>query len=341
MSATAGAGSPACDTAAAALADVFHIERDAGYERLVREEAAYWDQPQPFGVDVTTPETAPYQNRRLTGDASRAWFETIADYGPFRRGLALGTSGVKLEASILRQNPGLHLTFCDISQASLAARADELGREFPGRVETREVDLNFAEFSADSFDLIVSASSIHHIANLEHVAYQANRALTADGYFFLQDYVAESHFDFSDEKRRVFEAVLAEERARHPQIAGWYIEWPQREQHSPFEAVRSAEILGVLRAYLREERLASAGALLTMLLLLRYREPRAPVGRGGANSMLGRIAARVMRRRLTPRDDRTALLRLIASDLIVLDEILCDAGVLLPSNAFAMYRKRP
>jgi SAM-dependent methyltransferase len=317
--------------------DVFHIERDAAYEQAVKDEAAYWDQPQPFGVDVTAPETAPYQNRMLTGDPARAWHETIAGYGTFRRGLALGTSGLKLEASILRSNPSLHLTFCDISPKSLAAREETLGREFPGRVEVRQVDVNFAELEADSYDLIVSASSLHHIANLEHAAFQANRALTTDGYFFVQDYVGESRFDFADEKRRVFEAALAEEQARYPAISGWRIHWPRREEHSPFEAVRSAETLGVLRAYLHEERLASCGGVLTMLLLLRHDGVDTPAARRAPGGRLSRLFGR---RTDAAAGDRAALLRTIAPDLVLLDEVLTGAGVLQPSNAFGIYRKR-
>jgi SAM-dependent methyltransferase len=334
------AGAVSSSGADVALGDIFHVQRDADYERMVREEAAFWDQPQAFGVDIVTPEIAPYQNRRLTGDPSLPWHEMIARYGRFTRGLALGASGLKLEAAILRSNPSLHLTFCDISEKSLAARDEVLGPQFPGRVATRAMDLNFAELEAESYDLIVSSSSLHHIANLEHVAYQANRALTAGGYMFVQDYVGESHFEFSAEKRRVFEAVLAEEQARYPEARGWHIEWPRREDFSPFEAVRSAETLDVLRAYLHEERLATAGALLTMLLILRVDEPeRSPVRRP---SVVDRLRARLGRRAPSRWvGDRTAFLQATAGDLVMLDEILCDAGVLLPSNAFAIYRKRP
>jgi SAM-dependent methyltransferase len=327
---------PAAASDPAPPPDLLRVQRDAGYERMVRDEAAYWDRPQPFGVDLGRPETIPYQNGRFTGDPNRAWHETIAGYGTFRRGLVLGTSGLKLEAAILRANPSLHLTFCDISEKSLDARARTLGRDFPGRVETRVLDLNFADLDAESYDLIVSVSSFHHIINLEHLAFQANRALTADGYFFLQDFVAESQFAFSDEKRRLYEAVLAEEQRRHPELAGWRIEWPQLDILSPFEAVRSADTLGVLRAYLREERLAACGAMLMLPLLMRWSgPPQRP-------RLASRVAARIRGRAAAPNPagDRDHLMRTIAPDLITIDEVLTEAGLLLPSNAFGVYRKR-
>ena len=142
------------------------------------------------------------------------------------------------------------------------------------------------------------------------------------------------------EKKRVFESALAEMQARHPEAAGWRIDWPDLQDQSPFEAVRSDEILGVFRSYLREERLRLSGALLTMLILLRYDGASVDPFSSERRGIWQRIvdASRPLPN-FSP-GDRAALIRAIAPDLTPLDAVLCDAGVVLPSNAFAIYRKR-
>ena len=73
---------------------------DAAYQADARREADFWASSEhAFGIEAASP-TAPldavgrYSNRRLTGDPKRRWYEEIARYGPFRRGLALGASGI-------------------------------------------------------------------------------------------------------------------------------------------------------------------------------------------------------------------------------------------------------
>ena len=115
---------------------------DTEYARLARLEAEFWARaPQSFGVEVLEAKGLDsvfdrYTNRRFTGDDRTLWYSTIAGYGPFARGLVLGTSGMGQDAHILRTNPGLHLTFCDIAEESLARWQRTLEAQFPGRIST-------------------------------------------------------------------------------------------------------------------------------------------------------------------------------------------------------------
>ena len=325
--------------------DTYHATRDDQYLRQLREEAEFWDRPHFFNLDVDLPVIDSYQNERFTGDKSVAWYETIPSYGTFRRGCALGAGGLRHEARILALNPSLHLTFYDISGESLAKRERQLGTQFPGRVATCQADLNFVELPENAYDLIVSSAAMHHLLNLEHIAYQIDRSLTPDGLFFLHDYVAEARFQFAEEKKRLFEVVVEEARARHPFLRSWRIQWsdPSNWEHSPFEAVRSDETLEILRRYLTEVALRTASPLLGLVIFLKPVAPPAhpPLAASGRSwpRRVRSIAARLRRRLGGARTDFRVLLSRLGPDLLPLDRALCDAGIFRPWNAFAVYRK--
>lgn len=329
------------------LADIYHVERDAEYLRQAKGEAEHFDQPRFMNIDAEWPETAAYRNERFTGDPALYWFETIPTYGTFQRGCALGAGGVKQRARILEQNPHLHLTIYDISGESLAILERELGGRFPDRVATQTVDLNFAALPENAYDLIISSDCIHHLYNLEHIAYQINRSLKGEGILFLTDYVGEARFQFSDEKKRIFEEAFAQVQQRIPKLRTWRTEWPDLSDwpYSPFEAVRADETLDIFRRYMVETGLRAGGPILGLVMFVR-RTPAAPeaspvTGVARWRRRLRSIPARLRRLgRTTPDAVERPLVRL-ATELIPLDRELAEAdGSLLPMNAFAIYRKR-
>ncbi len=316
---------------------------DPQYLADAAAEAAFWSAaPQGFGVESSEGAAASvqdfYTNERFTGDRRTTWFETIARRGTFRRGLALGTSGMMQDARILEGNPDLHMTFCDISEGALERWQRELGRRFPGRVTTQHADLNFVDLPSDAFDLIVSSSTIHHVTNLEHLAAQINGALTDDGTFYLQDYAGEARFRFSDEKKRTLEAAYRE--ILTPGASGALTWSNQNGQYSPFCGVRSDETLAIMRDHLVETDLRTAAALLLPLLCAHPAEwssggLRRPPITSRIRHALHRRATILLRQPapgIIPAANLEALMRL--------DAIVCDAGLLLPGNAFATYRKR-
>jgi SAM-dependent methyltransferase len=330
------------EPAESAPPDLFHVEQDEEYRRLLREEEAHRD-----GRSETLLSKAPkewlrrYHNERLAGDPNREWFETIGDFGDFERGCVLGAGPGRIEAHLLQRHERLHLTVYDIAAEALGRIQARLEKEFGGRIATRQEDLNFVTLPENSFDLIVSEACVHHLVNLEHVAFQVNRALTRDGYFFLRDTVGESYLQFSPEKKRLYAALLRATGSEEP-----ILDWPDREHwaYSPFESARSGETLEVFRQYLSEIQLRTCNALLRMNLVPRH----SPRGQSRA------LHHRVLRR--TRRIARGALGRLFIRSvgaerylsrarartelLLQLDGILSDSGHFKPGMAFAIYRKR-
>lgn len=318
--------------------DTYRVQRDDAYLRELDAEAAFWDQPHIFDPDLDLPVLDPYINKRFTGDQRTGWFDTIAGYGDFRRGCSLGTASLKEEARILQANPGLHLTFYDISGESLAKHERRLGSQFPGRVAIEQIDLNFVELPESAFDVIVSAGCLHHLENLEHIAYQINRALTPSGCFFLYDYVGEARFQYPAEEKRFFEALIDDARTRHPILSAWRVAWSNLNDwsHSPFEAVHSDETLAVLPQYLDQHVLRFGGSIVWLLLWLKPVSDAPPPPLHGWPRLLARL-------RGAPAGGPPSLLdvlRDVAPDLLWLDSALTDARVFRPWDAFAVYRKK-
>jgi SAM-dependent methyltransferase len=314
---------------------------DAAYLAAARAEAEFWSRPQIYSIDAwwgaALGPIKRHYNRRLTGDERTPWYEVVAQRGPFRRGLVLGCGGMVQDAGILETNPGLHLTFCDIDASGLAKRAEAFGARFPGRVETRQIDLNFAALEPARYDVIISANTLHHIVNLEHVATQIAAALADDGWFFLYDYTGESGMRFPAEQKRVFELIYERERARNPELPP--ITWHDVSDgtYSPFEAIRGGETIGILRQHLDEVERRSVGAVMGLLFFAGLLD-------GGFDARKAGVGSRIRRALRRSPDVPSLVWEEMLSDqclteLALLDELVCDAAFFRPNNTFAVYRK--
>jgi SAM-dependent methyltransferase len=325
---------------------------DLDYARQAAAEAAFWHEVHPCGLEATEDVHAAgpvdrYLNGRFTGDVEVHWYETIARRGAFRRAAVLGTGSLAIEERILAANPAAHVTFFDLSGGALKRR-QRLAEGHPGRVETRAADLNFVELAPESYDLIVSSSTIHHVTNLEHLAAQINRALTPEGFFFLDDYVGEPRFQFDPTKKKIYEEIFNRDRVRQGANPTGVV-WLDTSDLSPMCGVRSDEILAVFRAYLEEVELRTAGALLTPLRRSRPAEhsPDAPwVSDAWAlNVPRWRFYLYDLRHRWPgifgrPPSMQSLVDPRLLEELALVGDVLADVGVLLPCQAFAVYRKR-
>ncbi len=312
---------------------------DAEYGKLAKAEAAFWQNVVLYSLEWIEKVLADgpierYINRRCTGDSNVSWEKTISPYGDFRRGLILGMGVPVVEARILQANPRLHVTLVDISEGALERHCKFLTAKYPGRVASRVGDLNFIELEKSAYDLIVSSGVIHHVMNIEYLAFQINQALTDDGFLFMQDYVAEPRSRFSDEKRRIYEAVIARQMEREggsPELV-----WESEETLSPSCGVRSDDTLAVFREFLHEEELRTAGALLGPMMRSKCALP--PRKRWN----LHRIAflSRALLQRLVGARKERLLDQRSIDDLTFVSDVLEDAGIIKPTIAFGIYRKR-
>lgn len=318
---------------------------DAEYARMAAAEAAYWATARGLADMADAPGPDQVQrhfNHRFTGDEQTRWFDTIYRYGDFKRGLVLGAGGVTREARLLETNPNLHLTIADISPGALDQRRGLLAR-FPGRVVTLIADFNFIELDENAYDLIVSSSAMHHVINLEYVAEQVNRALAPDGMFFLHDYVGETKRRFSPEKKAAFEEVYNRDLVRQGREPSTLVWSDGDDRSSPFCGIRAADVLPVFGAHLALQEVRTAGGLWYPLMFAKDVKPlpRAPLRLRLMRLKPMRPIVRFVAHRVLKRTGGTWIFDpMFVQDLLDTGDRLADAGEILPSNAFAVYRKR-
>lgn len=170
------------------------------------------------------------------------------------RGLSLGCGSGRAERNFLAQGICQSFTGVDVSEAALdQARVDA---EAAGLDITYVCqDLNHISLDAEpGYDLVVCQTILHHILDLEHLMDEVSRILRPGGVFFVFDYIGETQFQFTDERLHWYNAALKvlPEKMRTSLLTNKrYDDVPRPlpgRLASPFEAIRSGEIAGLLKA---------------------------------------------------------------------------------------------
>jgi SAM-dependent methyltransferase len=200
-------------------------------------------------------------NRRVTGDPETsplAWFvehvrreRTL----PLDRALVLGSGGGQFERQLagtgwVREIVGVDLSPRALAHAAAAARA-------AGLSSIRYVvgDMNHLALDEAPFDVVFGVSAVHHCAALEALCDGVARMLTPRGWFYLDEYVGPSRFQWTDAQIAHVNLaldLLPDDLARTAtgQIRRDYRRVPPETiaAFDPSEAVRSAEIPTVVAA---------------------------------------------------------------------------------------------
>ena len=137
----------------------------------------------------------------------------------------------------------------------------------------RVADVNTAILPANNYDLIFSSHSLHHFLSLEHVMSQVHDALTPEGLFILEEFVGPTQFQWTDQQIDVVRTLMAllPEDLR---MLRWGAVKPYEGRPevkdvvaaSPFESIRSAEIVPLFRRYFDVVEIRPLGGTLQHLL---------------------------------------------------------------------------
>jgi SAM-dependent methyltransferase len=134
-------------------------------------------------------------------------------------------------------------------------------------------DVNTVELPENTYDLIFSCHSFHHFLELEHIMEQVNRALTPRGLFVLEEFIGPTQFQWTDRQLALVRELLAllpdhlrsfrwgarKDMEGRPSVA-------EVVAASPFESIRSADILPLfLRHFAVTETRALGGTLQHLL----------------------------------------------------------------------------
>ena len=220
-------------------------------------------------------------NLLVSGNPYRNRFEHFMDRYlqgrmPVARALTLGCGHGELDRGLSPYNFASRHEGVDISDGAVAEAtrlANEAGLK---HIFYSVADINSIELPKDTYDVIFGVGSIHHTARLEHLFTQVAQSLKPDGFFFLDEYVGPSYFQWTDVQLTAINvaAALLPERFRmcvdnpkEPKPKVRRLSVAEMKALDPSEAVRSSEIEALLPKYFKVlERNGAGGSLLHLLL---------------------------------------------------------------------------
>jgi SAM-dependent methyltransferase len=191
---------------------------------------------------------------------------------PAAPSLDLGCGSGLKSLSVLQAGSSRELHGIDISEDRITeAERMRIERGIAGGF--RVADVNTAPLPPNTYDLIFSSHSFHHFLELEHVMAQVHDALKPDGLFILEEFVGPTQFQWTDRQIDVVRSLMAllpEELRR----LRWGAVKPYEDRPtvaevvaaSPFESIRSAEIVPLFQRYFRVLELRPLGGTLQHLL---------------------------------------------------------------------------
>ena len=172
----------------------------------------------------------------------------------FEHGLTLGCGTGRCERYLLSQGVGLSFHGIDISENAIA-KAREIAKEKNLPLTYEVADLNFAHLPERTFDLVVAQTCLHHILFLEHVAEQIWQSLKSDGYLWIHDFIGETQFQYDPKRISIANKnfLALPKKLKKNKITGRLVEEIERSEPgrlgSPFESIRSSEIVPVFQRW--------------------------------------------------------------------------------------------
>jgi SAM-dependent methyltransferase len=215
---------------------------------------------------------AHYQERAAI--EGRTWEAWVSEHlgRAAERSLDLGCGAGERSLGLWRAGGSRELHGFDLSAERVAEgerKRQEIGA--PGGFEV--ADLNDLDLAPASYDVVFSCHSFHHFLALEAILDQVERALTPDGLFILEEFVGPTQFQWTDRQLAVTNSLLAllpEELRRFRWGALKHAEGRPAVAEvvaaSPFESIRSAEILPLFAERFEIVHLHQLGGTIQQLL---------------------------------------------------------------------------
>lgn len=195
---------------------------------------------------------------------------------PFKRAITLGCGRGELERGLAKYNFALVHDAVDIAEAMIedaAVLAQAAGLK---HIKYEVGDLNTIELPRNTYDVVFGVSAIHHVARLEHLFDQISRSLKPGGYFFLDEFVGPSQFQWTSEQLNAVndaianlpdalkECVDSSKGMKSPVIR---LTIDEMNLTDPSEAIRSAEIVPLLSRMFDIVEVRGCGGTVLHLLL--------------------------------------------------------------------------
>jgi len=195
---------------------------------------------------------------------------------PVARALTLGCGHGELERGLAPYSFASRHEGVDISDGAIAEATRLANEAGMSTISYSIADINSIALPKDSYDVIFGVGSIHHTARLEHLFEQVAQSLKPGGFFFLDEYVGPSHFQWTDAQLAAINVATALLPARYrmcvdnpaePKPIVKRMSVAEMNAIDPSEAVRSSEIAELLPKYFNVLETKGVGGSLLHLLL--------------------------------------------------------------------------
>lgn len=198
-------------------------------------------------------------NRMVSGrpdqDCHQWFIELVRSRGmsiPIARCLTLGSGFGDLERGYAQF--GFTQAHDGIDIADGAVEAATAAASGHSHIRYWREDLNSAELPESTYDVVFGHQSVHHIEKLEHLAFQVRKTLKPGGLLMLNEYIGPNFLQLTPKEVEFGTLLLQLLPRRYVRTLDGGLRRrlvvPTAEEviaHDPSEAVRSAEIVDVLR----------------------------------------------------------------------------------------------
>lgn len=166
------------------------------------------------------------------------------------RGLSLACGSGRAERGLMQNGICSSFHAIDISSQAIE-EARKLAAQLNLNITYEQADLNELSLEPASFDFVLTQNCLHHVLRLEDLAEQIHRSLRPNGMLWIHDYIGETQFQYSDERLDIVNRILTilPIELRYNAVNKRSVDKVNRRAPgtliSPFEAIRSAEIMPV------------------------------------------------------------------------------------------------
>jgi ubiquinone/menaquinone biosynthesis C-methylase UbiE len=219
-----------------------------------------------------------YVQPRFSGSPHVNWLIGLVDrlrIPKTGRWLSLGCGAAGLEVFAAGQGLFQSMVALEASSISLDQARQAAATQAVTNVDFRLANIDRLELDPSSYDVVLMNMSLHHVKELRTLLSQVRRALRADGFFLINEFVGPRQFQFTDLQLSLVADLLAalpEEWRRDSttgQVKDHYRRMPVEHWNvtDPSEAIRSDRIVPEVEKQFRViERIDYGGTILNLLL---------------------------------------------------------------------------
>lgn len=166
-----------------------------------------------------------------------------------KAGLSLACGSGRAERGLMKSGICERFDGIDISEKAIE-EARRLASANALNIQYRTGDLNKVMLPAETYDLVVTQNCLHHVLELEHLAHEIWKSLRPGGVLWITDFIGESQFQWTERRMEIAQHLfkLIPDELRWDDI-NQRPHQPRRPVPgrlvSPFEAIRSEEIIPV------------------------------------------------------------------------------------------------